>query len=139
MYGTQRPLDHIAIHVIHMISCILVNASALRPTSSSQFQRAPPAGHSFGSPEIDATFDYIVVGGGTAVLIITSRLAADASISVAVVEAGGFYEADDGNTSVVPGYCTVYAGTDLSDTNPLVDWGFATVPQTVAYYDNPWL
>jgi choline dehydrogenase len=41
-----------------------------------------------------------VVGGGTAGLVIASRLSDFAS--VAVVEAGGLYEQDNGNASIVP-------------------------------------
>lgn len=83
-------------------------------------------------PGVNATFDYVIVGGGTAGLTIASRLANDPSLSVAVIEAGGYYEADNGNLSVVPGYCTAYAGTDPSLTNPHVDWGFVTVTQAVS-------
>ncbi|KAL8788896.1 MAG: hypothetical protein Q9213_001419 [Squamulea squamosa] len=75
------------------------------------------------------TFDYIVVGGGTAGLAIAARLAEDTSCTVAVIEAGGFYEQDVGNLSVVPGYCTFFSGTDPTNVNPLIDWGFVTEPQ----------
>lgn len=88
---------------------------------------------SFGVSGVDATYDYIIVGGGTAGLTVASRLAENPNITVAVIEAGGFYEADDGNVSVVPGYCTVYAGTAPNGTNPLVDWGFVTTPQIVSH------
>ncbi|KAL8766876.1 MAG: hypothetical protein Q9209_006472 [Squamulea sp. 1 TL-2023] len=77
----------------------------------------------------NGTFDYVVVGGGTAGLTIAARLAEDASRTVAVVEAGGFYEQDVGNLSVVPGYCTSFSGMDPTDVNPLIDWGFVTQPQ----------
>ena len=87
---------------------------------------------SFGVSGVDATYDYVIIGGGTAGLAVASRLAENSNITVAVIEAGGFYEASDGNVSVVPGYCTVYAGTAPNDTNPLVDWGFVTTPQTVS-------
>ena len=40
----------------------------------------------------DQTFDYVVVGGGTAGNAIGVRLA-EAGHSVAIIEAGGFYEA----------------------------------------------
>ncbi|KAL9074758.1 MAG: hypothetical protein Q9161_002127 [Pseudevernia consocians] len=85
-------------------------------------------GNSFGVPG-NASFDYVVIGGGTAGLVIATRLAADPSLSVAVVEAGAFYEVDNGNISVIPGDATFYSGTAPNNTQPLVDWGFDTVPQ----------
>lgn len=84
----------------------------------------------FGVPGQDATFDYVVVGGGTAGLAIAMRLA-QAFKSVAVIEAGGFYEADNGNISVVPSLDIIGAGWSPDDLNPKVDWGFVTVPQAV--------
>lgn len=81
----------------------------------------------FGVPA-NATYDYVVVGAGTAGLALASRLS-EAGISVAVVEAGGFYEIDNGNLSVVPGYTTFYTGTDPSNFQPLIDWGISTTPQ----------
>ena len=53
--------------------------------------------NSFGVPGVNATFDYVVVGGGTAGLTIAARLAEDPDVSVAVMEAGGFYQQDNGN------------------------------------------
>lgn len=53
--------------------------------------------NSFGVPGINATYDYVVIGGGTAGLTIAARLAEDPDVSVAVVEAGGFYQQDNGN------------------------------------------
>ena len=88
-------------------------------------------GTAFGAPGTNATFDYVVVGGGTAGLTIATRLASDPTISVAVIEAGGFYEIDNGNRSIVPGYANYYTGSDPKNYQPLVDWGFSTVPQTV--------
>ncbi|KAM0800964.1 putative GMC oxidoreductase, partial [Usnea florida] len=90
-----------------------------------------PISSSFGAPG-DASFDYIIIGAGTSGLAIAASLAADPSLSVAVVEAGGFYEVDDGNISVIPGECTFYSGTAPNNTQPLVDWGFDTVPQAGA-------
>ena len=79
---------------------------------------------------VNATFDYIVVGGGTAGLTIASRLTESPPITVAIIKAGGFYKAV-GNTSIVPAYTFLYSGTDSSDTSSLVDWGDVTVPQAV--------
>lgn len=50
---------------------------------------------------------------------------------MAVVEAGGYYEQDNGNMSVVPAYCPRYGAIAPETANkwPLVDWGFITQPQ----------
>jgi choline dehydrogenase len=59
------------------------------------------------------------------------RLAEDGTKSVAVIEAGGFYEQGNGNTSVVPAYCPRYGAISLESASeyPLVDWGFVTQPE----------
>ncbi|KAI4191856.1 MAG: hypothetical protein LQ348_003397 [Seirophora lacunosa] len=56
-------------------------------------------GSHFGVPGILATYDYVIVGGGTAGLTLARRLVANTSVTVAVIEAGGFYETDNGNFS----------------------------------------
>ena len=89
----------------------------------------PLLGNSFGIPGTDSTYDYIVVGGGNAGLTIANRLAQNHTASVAVIEAGGFYELDGGNYSVVPGYSTQNTGSKPNAYNPLIDWGFSTEPQ----------
>ena len=86
-------------------------------------------GSSFGGPGQPAIYDYIVVGGGTAGLTVAARLAENAS--VAVIEAGGFYEFGAGNLSQIPLLDIYWAGKDKNDTNPLVDWDFTTTPQAV--------
>lgn len=87
---------------------------------------------SFGIPGMNATYDYIVVGGGTAGNAIAARLAEQSNVTVAVVEAGGFYEMDNGNGSVIPGMAFTQAtGSSPLQTQPLIDWGFDTVPQAV--------
>lgn len=72
-------------------------------------------------------FDYT----GTAGLTIAYRLAENGTNSVAVIEAGGFYEQDNGNTSVVPSYCPLYGANtpESASQYPLVDWGFVTEAQ----------
>ncbi len=73
-----------------------------------------------------------VVGGGSAGLLIAARLAEDPSSSVAVVEAGSFYELDNGNGSVIPALCTLQdVGTDANITQPQIDWNYVTTPQAV--------
>ncbi|KAL8817171.1 MAG: hypothetical protein Q9223_003954 [Gallowayella weberi] len=89
-------------------------------------------GNSFGVPGQDATYDYVILGGGTAGLTIASRLAANPQLSVAVIEAGGFYEIDNGNGSVIPALAPVqHVGPSPDDTQPLIDWSFVTTPQAV--------
>ena len=80
-------------------------------------------GDHFGILGIPANFDYIVVGGGTAGLPLARRLASNPSVTVAVVEAGGFYETDNGNYSEVPAYA-------VSQASPLIDWDISTQAQT---------
>lgn len=85
----------------------------------------------FGYPGRNASYDYVVVGGGTAGLTLASRLAAT-SASVAVVEAGGFYEVENGNNSVVPLYSLT--GITFIDPSPgftpqpLMDWSLVSEP-----------
>jgi choline dehydrogenase-like flavoprotein len=75
---------------------------------------------------IDNTeFDYIVLGGGTAGLVIASRLSEDPGISVAVVEAGDF----ERNNPNVTNATTIGLGK-----NTRIDWQYDTVPQ--AFADN---
>ncbi|KAI1312685.1 GMC oxidoreductase [Xylaria venustula] len=86
-------------------------------------------GSSFGVPGKNATFDYIVVGGGNAGLTIATRLAEQQSGRVAVVEAGTFYELGNGNLSQVPGSDNMWISKDRDDWQPLIDWGYVTTPQ----------
>ncbi|KAI4162703.1 MAG: hypothetical protein LQ342_003749 [Letrouitia transgressa] len=88
-------------------------------------------GSSFGVLGKDATYDYVIVGGGTSGLTVAKRLAEDPKVSVAVVEAGGFYGLDNGNVSQIPAYHTVNSNADPDPANiqPLIDWGIITPPQ----------
>ena len=109
----------------------LLALSCILPPSSAQSGSLPNVdfiGRSFGLP-VPATYDYVVVGGGTAGNTIATRLAQDGRFSVAVVEAGGFYETSNGNLSVIPAYAPYYAGAYPEDTNPRVDWGIVSEPQ----------
>lgn len=90
-------------------------------------------GSSFGIPGKNATFDYIVVGGGTAGLTLATRLSEQQAGSVAVIEAGGFYEIDNGNISQIPAMDGRYTGTEKDDWHPLIDWGYITTPQAVSF------
>ena len=60
-----------------------------------------------------------------------ARLAENPNLSVAVIEAGGFYELDNGNISQIPAFDVLYSGPDPSTIQPTVDWGIVTSSQTV--------
>ena len=66
-------------------------------------------------------------------MTIATRLA-EAQNSVAVIEAGSFYELDNGNLSQIPSDDAMYASPVPEQTSiqPLVDWGFITEPQSVS-------
>ena len=86
-------------------------------------------GSHFGIPGQNASYDYVVVGGGTAGLAVASRLAEDPRNTVAVIEAGGWYEFNNGNRSQIPGDVGFYLGTNPAAKNPLIDWQQFTEPQ----------
>lgn len=72
-----------------------------------------------------ASYDYILVGGGTAGLTLASRLSEDPSVSVLVVEAG----ADHTKSPLVltPGLVGAQYGNDE------FDWNFNSVPQRLLH------
>lgn len=105
--------------------CIYRPSAALRLNTTTFFSNFFP------EYAVNVTYDYVVVGGGTAGLAVAHRLAESGLYTVAVIEAGGFYEIENGNTSVVPGLAPVYDSVTRQSVNvaPLVDWGFLTTPQ----------
>ena len=62
-----------------------------------------------------------------------NRLAAIRGVSVAVVEAGSFYELSNSNFSQVPAFDFHFTTADPTDVQPLVDWGIITTPQPVSF------
>ncbi|MDN7141297.1 GMC family oxidoreductase N-terminal domain-containing protein [Pseudomonas sp. JQ170] len=69
---------------------------------------------------INSTFDYIVIGGGSAGCVIASRLSEDPSLSVCLLEAGG------ADTSVL-----IHAPVGMVAMLPtrINNWAFQTAPQ----------
>jgi len=113
-------------------SLLTLAASLFLLTVTDAYYRGGPIyGNNFGIPGQNASYDYVIIGGGTAGLALATRLAENTSLTVAVIEAGGFYEEDFGNISVVPGLSLTYDSTSLllTDAFPAVDWGVETVPQ----------
>ncbi|KAI4247654.1 MAG: hypothetical protein L6R42_009553, partial [Xanthoria sp. 1 TBL-2021] len=113
---------------IASVLSILATSIYSAPTSSNIHARRL-LGSSFGVPGNNATYEYIIVGGGTAGLTLATRLAEQQSGRVAVIEAGGFYEIGNGNNSQIPAFAGVSAGKAEEDWQPLVDWGYVTTPQ----------
>ena len=64
---------------------------------------------------------------GTAGLTIARRLSE--SNSVAVVEAGSFYELNNANLTEIPSDASWYLGKNPGFKNPLHDWRQMTTPQ----------
>lgn len=117
-----------------MLSLLRVAAcgSLLFGKGLAYYRNGPIYGDNFGIGGQNASYDYVIVGGGTAGLALATRLAENTSLTVAVIEAGGFYEQDNGNISVVPGLSLAYTNptTLLTRAFPSVDWAIETEPQT---------
>jgi choline dehydrogenase len=63
--------------MMYISSALLINICTLIIAASSTFYLG--AGNSFGRPNQNATYDYVVVGGGTAGLAVAMRLAENTS------------------------------------------------------------
>lgn len=70
---------------------------------------------------INKTFDVIVVGGGTAGLVVASRLAANPVLTVGIIEAGEAHLGD--------GCVDFPAGVGKMLSNPAYDYQFFSSPQ----------
>ncbi|KAJ5630887.1 uncharacterized protein N7484_010987 [Penicillium longicatenatum] len=95
----------------------------------SQFSGGKLTGNSFGIAGLNATYDYVIVGGGTAGNVVGARLTEDSNASVALVEAGSFCELSNGNWSQLPYWSQKWESTKTDDWQPLVDWGYENEPQ----------
>jgi choline dehydrogenase-like flavoprotein len=83
------------------------------PTASSLCEDA--------SSFLSRTFDYLIIGGGTAGLVLAARLTGDPNVRVGVLEAG-ILRLGDSNVESIGGIATML-------NNPEYDWAFKTVPQ----------
>jgi len=81
--------------------------------------------YSFVTKRLDKTYDYVIVGGGTAGSVLAARLSADSSIKVALIEAGG--EESQYSMAEIP-----HESLNLQRTS--ADWAFQTVPQNNSCY-----
>ncbi|KAK1757897.1 hypothetical protein QBC47DRAFT_459337 [Echria macrotheca] len=136
-YRKEKPVspDTEALRDLEMNAILALTLSVLAaaaPVEHLEAQDASQLEYIPGIVGFDATFDYVVVGGGTAGLALANRLSANSSIRVAVVEAGSLYQVTNPLLSQTPLGDVIFAGADPSDTNPLVDWNFITEPQAGA-------
>ncbi|KAH0044100.1 alcohol oxidase, partial [Aureobasidium melanogenum] len=140
--GAASALEVDSIVVVLLVSAWVVALGSLRwssanirycffwPTFASQpnamifhiwFTRTVLSTFTFAAATIsERTFDYVIIGGGTAGNVLANRLSENSSVSVALIEAGG--SALDN-----PLVRTIYGNCPACDT-PL-DWNYTTIPQ----------
>ncbi|KAF6810379.1 versicolorin b synthase [Colletotrichum musicola] len=117
----------IAITALHF-----ANAAPADDEAHAHAEHKRQLGSSAGDLGKDAAFDYVIIGGGTAGLVMANRLSAQSGVTVAVIEAGTFYQITNPIIGNTPAGDTLFAGSSPLDTNPLVDWNFVTQPQSGA-------
>ncbi|XP_022667055.1 glucose dehydrogenase [FAD, quinone]-like isoform X1 [Varroa destructor] len=91
----------------------------LTPLIAAFFSRLVNENINFHKNGLNITYDYIVVGGGSAGAVVASRLSEDCSKTVLLLEAGG----TENQLSDVPLIAATLQGSAL-------DWKYKTVPQT---------
>ena len=69
-------------------------------------------------------YDFVIIGGGTAGLVVAARLTEDPDVQVLVLEAGENYLNDP--RVIIPALCLSLQGSEA-------DWNFETVSQVIQY------
>lgn len=82
----------------------------------------PPAAATVSVDEfLKTNFDYLILGGGTAGLVIAARLSEDANVVIGVIEAGS-HKVNDPLVDTPTTFPQMFE-------NPEYDWNMYTVPQ----------
>ncbi|SJX65011.1 related to Glucose oxidase [Sporisorium reilianum f. sp. reilianum] len=110
----------VAAATLPLVSSASIPVGHTAPVDYSLFRRLVTTD---ASKLAGATYDYVVVGGGLAGLVVANRLSANPNISVAVIEAGGSGYADN-QKFVVPA-----ANLYDSSVGTQYDWQWTTTPQ----------
>ena len=94
------------------------------PPASGSAGRRPPTALAYSAGEFAAQeFDYVVVGGGTAGLVVAARLTEDERVRVGVLEAGGYVPpGEEPRIDLIVNYGLVFG-------DPKFDWNLKSVPQ----------
>jgi GMC oxidoreductase len=94
------------------------------PLSQSQSTtRRPTALASSAQEFVAQEFDYVIVGGGTAGLVVAARLSEDERVRVGVLEAGGYVPpGEEPRIDLIVNYGLVFG-------DPKYDWNLKSVPQ----------
>jgi hypothetical protein len=90
---------------------------------ASSFAPRPPALAASAASFVAQEFDYVIVGGGTAGLVVAARLSEDPSVRVGVLEAGGYVApGEEPRIDLIVNYGLVFG-------DPKFDWNLKSVPQ----------
>lgn len=118
--STTTTLALAAALAVTFVSSASLPAGSSSPVDYSLFRRSVTTDSTKLS---GSTYDYVIVGGGLAGLVVANRLSADSNISVAVIEAGGSGYSDNAKF-VVPA-----ANLYNSSVGTQYDWQWLTAPQ----------
>jgi hypothetical protein len=104
----------LAMKVTALFATTLLSLATAAPVGQERRQLNGLLGSLAGTLGVNQTFDYIVLGGGTAGLTIAKRLAEDPSVAVAVIEAGSVYQVTDPVLEQTPAGDVTFVGTPAS-------------------------
>lgn len=103
-----------------ILTCLVKTIFSLQIQSYPLSAQLPAiVGNSFSQPGVNATWDYVAVGGGTGGLVTAARLASN--FSVAVVEAGSFYKIENGSGTLIPALGAYQMISPVGRLHPLIN------------------